>query len=138
MAKKTEKERVWEKPKFDDKGMTQWYWRVLHSENFKLGKNVQIGSFTSIDAMEGVEIEDNVKIGFGCVILSYSSIDKKGGKVVLKRNCKVGSNAVIMPSITIGENAVVGANSFVNRDVPSNEIWVGTPARFLKKVGEKL
>jgi acetyltransferase-like isoleucine patch superfamily enzyme len=137
MAKKSEKERVGEEPKFDDKGMTQWYWRVLHPENFKLGKNVQIGSFTVIDAMKDIEIEDDVKIGFGCSILSYSSIDKKGGKVVLKRNCKVGSNAVIMPNITIGENAVVGSNSFVNRDIPSNEVWVGTPVRFLKIVGEK-
>lgn len=127
-------EKVWEGPKFDEKGLTQWYWRVLHPENFKLGKSVQIGSFTAIDAMEGVEIEDDVKIGFGCVILSYSSIDRKGGKVLLKRNCKIGSNTVIMPRIIVGENAVVGANSFVNKDIPPNEVWVGSPIRYLQKV----
>lgn len=132
--KEFEKNRTWEEPEFDERGMTQWYWRVLHSENFKLGANVQIGSFTVIDAREGVEIEDDVKIGFGCIILSYSSIGKKGGKVVLKRDCKIGSNAVIMPNVTIGENAVVGANSFVNKNIPPNEVWVGNPARCLKKV----
>lgn len=123
-----------EKPKFDEKGMTQWFWRVLHPENLKLGENTQIGSFTVIDAMKGVEIEDDVKIGFNCVIISYSSIDKKEGKVILKKNCKIGSTAVIMPGVTVGENAVVGANTFVNQDIPANEIWVGTPAKFLKKV----
>ncbi len=123
-----------EEPKFDEKGMTQWFWRVLHTEKFKLGKNVQIGSFTVIDALEGVDIEDNVKIGFSCVVISYSSIDGKKGKVILKKNCSVGSHAVIMPGVIIGENAVVGANSFVNGNIPANEIWVGTPAKLLKKI----
>ena len=121
-------------PKYDERGMTQWYWRVLHKENFKLGKNVQIGSFTAIDASKGVEIEDDAKIGFGVAILSFSSIDQKGGNVLLKKNCSIGSHAVIMPGITIGENSIVGANSFVNKNIPPNEIWVGSPARFLKKI----
>lgn len=122
------------KPQFDDMGLTQWYWRVLHHENLELGENTEIGSFTVIDAFKGVKIDDDVKIGFGCTILSYSSIDNKGGKTILSRNCKVGSGAVIMPGVTVGENSIVGANSFLNTDVPPNEIWVGSPARYLKKV----
>lgn len=123
-----------EKPKFNKKGLTQWYWRVLHPENFKLGENTQIGSFTVIDAQKGVKIEDEVKVGWSCTIISYSSIDKKEGMVLLRKNCKVGSNSVIMPGITVGKNAVVGANSFVNQDIPANEVWAGTPAKFIKKV----
>jgi acetyltransferase-like isoleucine patch superfamily enzyme len=119
---------MWEAPKFDKKGMTQWYWRAL-----KL-KKAQIGSFTVIDAMNGVEIEEDVKIGFGCVILSFSSIDNKAGKVALKKNCRIGSNSVVMPGVTVGENAVIGANSFVNQNVPPNQVWVGSPARYLKMV----
>lgn len=124
------------KPEFDENGMTQWYWRVLHPKNLKLGENTEIGFFTTIDAMKGIKIEDDVKIGFGCTILSYSSIDKKSGETVLKRNCKVGSNSVIMPSLTVGENSIIGANSFVNHNIPPNEIWVGNPAKYLKKVGD--
>jgi acetyltransferase-like isoleucine patch superfamily enzyme len=86
-----------------------------------------------IDATTGVEIEDNVQIGFGCTILSYSSIDKKSRKVILKNNSCVGANSVIMPGVTIGANSIVGANSLVTREVPENEIWGGSPARFLKK-----
>ena len=101
-------------------------------ENFKLGEHVEIGSFTIIDAKEGVTIENNVKIGWNCSIFSISTIDEKKGKIVLKKNCKIGANSVILPGITIGENATVGANSLVNRDIPANEIWVGTPARKMK------
>jgi len=126
--------RDWVAPKFDEAGMTQWFWRVSHRENFKLGNNVEIGSFTMIDARKGVSIEDDVMIGFGCIILSYSSIDNKSGQVVLKRGCKIGANSVIMPGVEIGEGAVIGSNSLVNRNVSSNEVWIGSPAKFYKNV----
>ena len=124
----------WAEPACDEKGMTQWNWRVTHVDNFSLGNNTQVGSFTMIDAQEGVDIEDNVLIGFSCVILSYSSIDNRGGKVILRRGCKIGSNSVIMPGVEIGENAVVGANSFVNHNIPANELWFGSPAKFIKSL----
>ena len=52
----------YEEPKFTEYGLTQWYWLVRHRENFKLGKDVQIGNFTVIGCEYGVEIQDNVKI----------------------------------------------------------------------------
>ena len=121
--------KTWTKPTYDEDGMTQWYWRVIGIENFKLGERVEIGSFTIIDAKEGITIEDNVKIGWSCSIFSVSTIDNKNGKIILKKGCKIGSNSVIMPGIIVGENATVGANSLVNKNIPANEVWVGTPAR---------
>ena len=121
--------KTWTKPTYDEDGMTQWYWRVIGIENFKLGERVEIGSFTIIDAKEGITIEDNVKIGWSCSIFSVSTIDNKNGKIILKKGCKIGANSVIMPGIIVGENATVGANSLVNKNIPANEVWVGTPAR---------
>jgi len=128
--------KTWTKPTYDEDGMNQWYWRVIQwywrvigIENFKLGERVEIGSFTIIDAKEGVTIEDNVKIGWSCSIFSVSTIDNKNGKIILKKGCKIGANSVIMPGIIVGENATVGANSLVNKNIPANEVWVGTPAR---------
>lgn len=136
MSGESGEQKVWKNAEYDEQGLTQWFWRVLHPENFELGKNVQIGSFTAIDAMKGVRIEDDVKIGFNCTILSYSSIDRKEGKVILRKGCKLGSNSVVMPGVTLGEGAIVGANSFVSKDIPPREVWVGSPARFLKGVNE--
>ena len=121
--------KTWTKPTYDENGMTQWYWRVIGIENFKLGERVEIGSFTIIDAKEGITIEDNVKIGWSCSIFSVSTIDNKNGKIILKKGCKIGANSVIMPGIIVGENATIGANSLVNKSIPANEVWVGTPAR---------
>ena len=72
----------WSEPIFDEFGMTQWFWRVTHKENFRLGKNVEIGSFTIIDATNSVNIEDNVKVGWNCTIMSNSTIDGKKGKII--------------------------------------------------------
>jgi acetyltransferase-like isoleucine patch superfamily enzyme len=124
----------WVAPIFDDMGMTQWGWRVTCRDNFKLGKNVEIGSFTMIDARNGVTVEDDVKIGFGCIIMSHSSIDNKSGQVILKKNCKIGANSVVMPDVEVGEGSIIGGNSFVNRNIPQYEVWFGSPARFHRKV----
>ena len=123
---------TWTKPTFDKNGMTQWYWRVTNIENFNLGNQVEIGSFTVIDAKYGVTIEDNVKIGWSCSIFSNSTIDNKKGKIILKQGCKIGANSVVLPGITIGENVTIGANSLVNKNIPSNEIWAGSPAQKIK------
>ena len=121
-----------QEPVFDKMGFTQWMWRVLHEENFKLGKNTEIGSFTVIDAKEGVTIEDEVKIGWSCSIFSVSSVDGRKGRILLKRGCKIGANSVIMPGITVGGNAIVGANSLINKNIPDDETWAGSPARKLR------
>lgn len=100
-----------------------------HREGLKLGQNVDIGAFTYINARYGVEIGDDVQIGSHCSIYSHSTIDGKKGKVTIKRNAKVGSHSVVMPGVTIGENSVVGALSFVNRDIPPNVLACGAPAK---------
>ena len=122
----------WIKPEFDEFGMTQWYWRVVNHENFTLGDKVEIGSFSVIDAKYGVEIQDNVKIGWNCTIMSNSSIDGKKGKVVLEKHCNIGANSVVFPIVKIGRNAVIGANSLVNCDIPAEEVWIGSPAKKLR------
>jgi acetyltransferase-like isoleucine patch superfamily enzyme len=107
---------------------------VQHKDRFKLGYKTDIGAFTYINAKFGVTIEDFVQIGSHCSIHSVSTIDSKEGQVVLKKNCRIGSHSVIMHGVTIGENAVVGAMSFVNRDIPDNVVAAGVPAEVIKKI----
>ena len=82
--------------------------------------------------MNSVNIEDNVKIGWNCTIMSNSTIDGKKGKIILKEGCSIGANSVIFPNVTVGENAIIGANSLVNCNIPKNEVWVGTPAKKIR------
>lgn len=121
----------------DTYGLTEWLWLVRHKENFICGENVEIGNFTVIGCEYGVTIEDNVKIGYLCAIMSDSTVDNKHGPVLLKKGCVIGAGSIIMPNITIGENAIVGANSFVIQDIPAGERWAGTPARILRSKREE-
>jgi len=99
-----------------------------------LGKNTDIGAFTYINATEGCVAEDGVKIGSHCSIYSVSTIDGRKGKIVLKKNCKIGTHSVIMPGVTVGENSIIGALSFVNKDIPDNVIAFGIPAKVVKNI----
>ena len=122
----------WEYPQIEDGKPTKYNWVVQHKDNFKLGYRTDIGAFTYINAKHGVVIEDLVQIGSHCSIYSVSTIDDKEGEVVLKKNCKIGSHSVVMPGVTVGENSIVGAFSFVDRDIPDNVIAAGVPAKVIK------
>jgi len=117
----------WQYPEFDDSGMTKYGWKCQHPENLKLGVGCDIGAFSYINASYGVDIGEDAQIGSHCAIYSVSTIDSKKGSVVIKRNARVGSHCVVMPGVTIGENAVVGACSFVNKDIPPDVTAYGVP-----------
>ena len=122
----------WQRPTIEEGKPTKYNWLVQHKDKFKLGHKTDIGAFTYINAKYGVTIEDYVQIGSHCSIYSVSTIDGKAGPVVLMKNCKIGTHSVVMPGVTIGKNAVVGAMSFVNSDVPANSTVVGAPAKVIK------
>lgn len=124
----------WRAPKIIESKPTKWHWIVQNKKNFKLGKYTDIGAFTYINAKNGVIVEDMVQIGSHCSIYSVSTIDDKEGGVALKKNCKIGSHSIVMPGVTVGENSIVGAFSFVNKDVPPNVVVCGTPIKIIKKL----
>jgi len=127
----------WEYPEIEEGRPTKYNWVVQHKDNLSLGYKTDIGAFTYINAKFGVTIEDEVQIGSHCSIYSVSTIDGKEGEVVLKRNCRIGSHSVVMPGVTVGENALVGAMSFVNRNIPDNVVAAGVPAKVIKDVSRK-
>jgi acetyltransferase-like isoleucine patch superfamily enzyme len=124
----------WQYPEIEDGVPTRYNWIVQNLDGFKMGLYTDIGAFTYINAKYGVTIENEVQIGSHCSIYSVSTIDDRQGAVILKEKCRIGSHSVIMPGVTVGENAVVGACSFVNRDIPANTVVAGVPAKFIKVV----
>jgi len=133
----TDRFNDWEYPEIEEGKPTKYNWVVQHKDNLSLGYKTDIGVFTYINAKFGVTIEDEVQIGSHCSIYSVSTIDGKEGEVVLKKNCRIGSHSVIMPGVTVGENAVIGAMSFVNRDIPDDCVAVGVPAKVIKNISRK-
>jgi len=124
MVLPTRRFKEWKYPEFDENGVTRWSWRCQDREGLLLSAHTDIGAFTIIEAKYGVEIQEDVQIGSHCSIYSWSTIDNKQGKVTIKKRARIGTHSVIMPGVTIGEDALVGAFSFVPNDVPDGaRVW---------------
>jgi len=133
-----ERFKEWKKPEFSESGVTKWNWMCQNHQNLTLGKNTDIGAFTYINAKYGVEIEEDAQIGSHCSIYSESTIDDKKGKVVIGRNARIGAHSVVMPGVAIGDDAIVAACSFVNKNVPEGAVFGGVPAKALRFANNKL
>lgn len=113
----------------------------------KIGKHVFIGGGNVLDRARPdlITIEDYVSIAGGVYILTHSNPttplreilgpnSKKVAPVIIKRGAWIAINVVILPGVTIGENAIVATGSVVMKDVPPMTIVGGAPAKEIKKI----
>ena len=98
------------------------------------------------EAGAGITIEDDVLIGSGVhfycsnhryddphvPIIDQGHYDSK--QIVLRRGCWIGANALILPGVTVGYNAVVGAGSILTEDIPDRVVVAGNPAKIIKRL----
>jgi acetyltransferase-like isoleucine patch superfamily enzyme len=114
-------------------------------KNAKVGNRCKISSHTFI--CEGVTIEDNVFIGHGVTFTNdtYPRATTPDGalqteqdwhveQTLIKQGASIGSGATILPNITVGEHAIVGAGSVVTKDVPAHSIVAGNPAKPIRSI----
>lgn len=75
------------------------------------------------------------------MLRQYSNISNaeaidKFGRIKIGNNVHIGTNAVIMPGVTIGDNVIIGCMAIVTHDIPSNSVAVGVPARVIETIDE--
>lgn len=125
---------------------------ILRRMGCKVGKGCFIGDYVRIDTShtDMITIEDNVSIASGsrllchqrdfsdfCVGDDYMKLGYVVKPIVLKKGCLVGMESFVMPGVTIGEGAIVGAGSLVTKDIPAWTIAAGRPAKVLKQIPER-
>lgn len=121
---------------------------IWGGQGVKIGKHTDVQPHVVVWGGGKLKVGDRVSIGPGSVLLTavYSHleglkmVDGLGdgsakalyGELVINDDVYIGANCTLMPDITIGEGAVIGAGSFINKDAEPWGIYVGSPA---KKVG---
>lgn len=119
--------------------------RYKHSGGITIGKNVEIGKYTNIDRggvfdtviCDGTKIDSNIHIGHNsyigknCLLVAGTVI---GGSCIIGDDTIIYMNCSIKDHVKIGKNCIIGMGSVVLHDVPDNCVYVGNPAKFLRKV----
>ena len=125
---------------------------VLKKTGCHIGKGCFIGDNVRIDTghSDMITIEDGVSIAGGSRLLchqrdftdyfvgsDYLKLGYTIKPIVLKKGCLVGMESFVMPGVTIGEGAIVGAGSLVTKDVPAWTIATGRPAKVVKQIPKR-
>lgn len=102
-----------------------------------IGDNVTIKP--GVQLWDGIRIEDNVFIGPNVSFTNdkypkSKEYPNKFQKIIVGKSASIGAGAIILGGVTIGKNSMIGAGSVVTRNVPDDELWVGNPANFVRKI----
>ncbi len=122
-----------------------WRASIHRLRGVNIGRGVFIGSDVFIDNTypEGIIIEDFVTvisrsfiIGHNFIPIHLQKILENGNAsktgVILRKGCYIGAQCIVLPGVTIGECAIVGAGSVITSDIPDYSIAMGAPARVIK------
>lgn len=122
---------------------------LLRRLGAKVGKDVFVGDHVLVDENHAnlITVDDHAHItgktillchkrdlGDYCVGDDYAKLPYQYGEIHLCRGCSTGTGTLIMPGVTIGEGAIVGAGSLVTKDIPAWTIAVGRPAKVVKEI----
>lgn len=113
-----------------------------------LGSFIHISAYCALYGKFGIEMEDNTGLSPRCTVFSATddftgdyligpmvnadTTNVQGGKVRFRKFSQIGAGCVVMPGITVGEGATVGAMSFVNKSIDPWQVHAGVPAKFIK------
>lgn len=122
---------------------------LMRQMGCKVGKECFIGDYIRVDCghADMITLEDHVSIASGsrllchqrdfsnyCVGDDYMDLGYVVKPIILKKGCLIGMESFVMPGVTVGEGAIIGAGSLVTKDIPAWTIAAGRPAKVLKEI----
>lgn len=125
---------------------------ILRIIGCHVGKHVFIGDHVIVDSGHSqlIYIDDYAHIAGGCRLLCHqrdlsdyyigdnaAKCGYKLGEIHIGKGCMIGMTTMIMPGVTIGEGAIVGAGSLVTKDIPAWTIATGRPAKVVKEIPKR-
>lgn len=131
-----------------------WQFSIV-LKNARIGSNCNINSHTFIEndviigdsvtvkcgvyLWDGLRIENNVFIGPNVTFTNdkyprSKQYPNEFQSTIVKDGASIGANATVLGGVTIGKKSMIGAGSVVTKNIPDGELWVGNPAKFLKKI----
>ncbi|WP_336314517.1 DapH/DapD/GlmU-related protein, partial [Bacteroides zhangwenhongii] len=133
-------EHIWSQPLDNSVRMFPPFYTAF-GKTTRVGKEVFINFGCTFLDQGGITIEDGVFIGPGAKILTEHHPEEPALRhrllvkpVVVRRKAWIGAGAIILPGVTVGENAIVAAGTVVTKDVPDNAIVAGVPAKVLRNI----
>jgi len=135
-------------------GSVIWQYAII-LQNAVIGNNCNVNCHTFIEndviigdnctiksgvyLWDGITIKNNVFIGPNVTFTNdkypkSKHYPREYQKTLILENVSIGAGSIILGGITIGEGALIGAGSVVTKNIPPNELWLGNPAKFVRKL----
>ena len=117
---------------------------VLLPLGLELGDRVAVGWFAELDARGGITVGNDTNISSHVKLITGShDVDDPGytadfQPIKVGHHCWIGTGAIVLQGVTIGDGAVVAAGAVVTKDIPKYEIWGGVPAKYIRDRSEDL
>lgn len=116
-------------------GLKNWLYRRLLGVS--IGKNASVGLMAMFDVFfpQLISIGENSIIGYNATVLTHEFLihEYRKGRVEIGRDVVIGNNTVLLPGVSVGDGAVVGACSLVNKDIPPGALAGGVPVRVIRQ-----
>jgi len=114
------------------------YFRAGLDGHIRLGDGAAVNSYVQMYGHGGIDIGDNAQVGPNTVITTTghdylsTDLDSNYAGIKIGRRAWIGANCTVLPGVTIGDHAVIGAGAVVAKDIPANCVALGVPARVIR------
>jgi acetyltransferase-like isoleucine patch superfamily enzyme len=107
--------------------------RKIYHMNISPTARISFGAYLDKTNPRDIYIDDESFVAYGAMILTHDYCRSLHKKTHIGKNCFIGARSIILPGVSIGDHVIVGAGSVITKDVKSNCIVAGNPAKIIKE-----